>query len=98
MVAAKWMLPLVLLAAGCAPETKYVPVEVERKVPPPPAECSKAVPDDLPAVPPIDGATADPARVNAHWARANVAARQQYRRVRDDYRVCQSYARGVARK
>lgn len=91
-------LTLAILLAGCAKDPEYVPVTVERAIPPAPGECSRAVPSDLPAVPPIEGKSADPARVNAHWARANIESRRFYRSVRDGYRVCQKYALGVARK
>ena len=91
---------LILIAVvltGCG-ETKYVPITVERSVAPLAAECKRDVPEDLPAVPPLAGNTADPARVNAHWAKSNIEQRRAYRSVRDDYRVCQRYAQGVAKK
>lgn len=91
------LLCVVLGLTACAPEPKYVPVEIKSVAPPLPPECKSSVPSDLPPVPQIEGKTADAARVNAHWAKHDLEQRRAYRRVRDGYRVCQTYAQGVSR-
>lgn len=98
MAAGKLLLLIAAVAlAGCAQEPAYVPVEIKSPLPPVPAECLRPVPSDLPPVPKIAGATADAARVNAHWAKHDIQQRKAYRNVRDAARVCQRYAQGVGR-
>lgn len=98
MAAAKWIIPIALMAAGCVQDTQYVPVEIKREIAVAPPECRQKVPDDLPPVPPIEGKSADAARVNAHWAANDLHQRKAYRSTRDAFRVCQRYAQGVGRQ
>lgn len=86
-----------LVAAGCS-KTEYIPVEVKRDFAAAPVECRKPVADDLPRVPDLpEGATSAKA-VNAHWAKAWLAARQAYGEARDGYRVCQRHVQMRAKR
>lgn len=80
-----------MILAGCSKETEYIPVEIKRDFAAAPSECKSPVADDLPRVPDLPEGTTSAKAVNAHWAKAWLAARQAYGAVRDGYRVCQRH-------
>lgn len=93
-----YVLPIVLGLTACAPQKEYVPVELQRTVPPLPQECRTVPAVDLPPVPEIKAEAVTAEAVNAHWARHWLVARKAYRRAVGDAAICQRYARSLQPK
>lgn len=85
----KRLIPIAAIAlAGCQ---TYTPIELETV--PVPKECKLKTFSDLPKVPELTGESVTPDRLNKHWARHyRLQARPRYRRLRDAYNVCATYA------
>lgn len=91
---------VIILAAAlsaCGTQKEYVPVAVERTLPPLAGECKVAPAKDLPAPPPLPGESIDAVRVNAHWAGHWARARKLYRKTADDYSLCQRWAQSISK-
>lgn len=80
-----------VLAGGCAPEIRHVPVELVRTLPDVPDECRKPAAADLPPVPKITAERVSAEAVNVHWARHWGRARDVYGVTAAQHRVCQRY-------
>ena len=77
-----------VVLAGCQTCT---PIELETV--PVPSECKIKTFRDLPAVPELTGKNVSPDALNKHWAKHyRLKARPRYRRLRDAYEVCATYA------